>query len=796
MHTLLRDLRYAWRAQRKSPGFFAVAVLTIALGIGATTSIFGVLYSVLLKPLPYPEPEKIVRAFEVNQSGTRMRLSRLDFEDWQRQSASFTHLAAYWSGLQPLVGAGEPSMVSVAPVTPEFFPVLGLQPLMGRWPGTAQSGEAVISERIWNTAFGADRNVLGRALRVGDKVYTVVGVMPAALDFPAGSRVWVPLDLAPDNSTRSAHNYHVIGRLKSGLSHATAEAEVQAIAARLAAEYPDTNKNVGAALVPLQESLTANIRPTLLLLLGMVGLVLVIGSTNVGTLMLVRTASRSREIAVRAALGASTAQIARQLLTETVLLFLIGGALGALLAVWIGALLPVLVPGLAGLAPGDIGAVPIGFALAISLLAGLGVGLFPALNSRRSNLVANLRSSSLSGGGGERMRASFIVAEVALCVVLLAGAALTARSLMALHRQTLGLEPAGVVAVQAPLHFSQTDAPRAYSELIERLRHLPGVESVGATSALPMSGGGSNGNFQIEGSQAVSDSDQTWAAWRVVDEGYFRTLQIPISAGRSFAPADHGGESVVVINQAMARAYWPGKNPLGQRIAIPGFDQQTFDRYRAGSNEWFTIVGIVGDVRDESVSTAPVPQLYVPYFQRRDADLDIVLRTGLPLASIEKSVKQVIHDFDPQVPVRVLRLEEFLSTSIATPRLRSLLIGAFASIAWVLAAVGLYGVMAFSVERRTAEIGVRSVFGATRFNLLSMVIGRGLTLVAIGLAGGIVGVLALRGVIGKFLYGVSASDPIALVAVCLLLLAMGIVASVVPARRATKVDPMVALRYE
>jgi putative ABC transport system permease protein len=394
------------------------------------------------------------------------------------------------------------------------------------------------------------------------------------------------------------------------------------------------------------------------------------------------------------------------------------------------------------------------------------------------------------------MRASFIVAEVALCVVLLAGAALTARTLMALHRQALGLEPSGVIAVQAPLHFSQTDGPRAYSELIERLRNLPGVESIGATNALPMSGGGSNGNFQIEGRQVLNDSDQTWAAWRVVDEGYFRTLQIPVSVGRPFAASDRGGESVVVINQAMARAYWPGKNPVGERIAIPGFDQQTFARFRAGGNEWFTIVGIVGDVRDESVSAPPVPQLYVPYFQRRDADLDIVLRTGLPVTAIENAVKQVIHDFDPQVPVRVVPLEEFLSTSIATPRLRSLLIGAFASIAWILAAVGLYGVMAFAVERRTAEIGVRSVFGATRFNLLSMVIGRGLTLVAIGLAAGIVVVLALRGLIGKFLYGVSAADPVALVGVCVLLLAMGIVASVVPARRATKVDPMVALRYE
>ena len=796
MHTLLRDVHYAWRAQRKSPGFFAVAVLTIALGIGATTSIFGVLYSVLLKPLPYPEPERMVRAFEVSQTGTRMRLSRLDFEDWQRQSTSFTHLAAYWTGLQPLVGAGEPFMVSVAPVTPEFFPVLGVQPLMGRWPGSAQSGEAAISERVWKTTFGADPKILGRALRIGDDAYTVVAVMPAALDFPTGSRVWVPLDMTGDNSTRSAHNYHVIGRLTPGVAHATAEAEVQAIAARLAAEYPDTNKNVGAALVPLQETMTASLRPTLLLLLGMVGLVLVIGSTNVGTLMLVRTASRSREIALRAALGASTGQIARQLLTETVLLFLIGGALGALLAVWIGALVPVVVPGLAGVAAGEVDGIKVGFAIAISLFAGLGVGLFPALSSRRGDLVANLRSSSVSGGGGERMRAAFIVAEVALCVVLLAGAALTARTLLALHAQSLGMEPSGVLAVQAPLHFSQTDAPRAYSELIERLRHLPGVESVGATSALPMSGGGSNGNFQIEGRQVLSDSDQTWAAWRVVDEAYFPTLHIPISAGRSFTTSDRGGESVVVINQAMARAYWPGEDPLGKRIAIPGFDQQTFARYRAGSNEWFTIIGIVGDVRDESVSAPPVPQLYVPYFQRRDADLDIVLRTGLPLASIEKSVKQVIHDFDPQVPVRVLQLEEFLSTSIATPRLRSLLIGAFASIAWILAAVGLYGVMAFSVERRTAEMGVRSVFGATRFNLLSMVIKRGLSLVGIGLAAGIVVVLALRGAIAKFLYGVSASDPIALIAVCLLLLVMGVLASIVPARRATQVDPLVALRYE
>jgi putative ABC transport system permease protein len=799
--SVMQDLRYATRTLAKSPGYTTVAVLTLALGIGANTAMFSVLYGVLLRPLPYPQADRIVALSETNRSGVRIQVSRLDLFDWRAQSKSFEAIAPYSAGDITMVGGNEPQQVSGAGIGDGFFRVFGTVPLRGRLPdlrNDAAPSEAVISESLWRTAFGGSDDVIGRKLQAAGNVYEIVAVIPQRYAFPAGAQLWIPLDLLHDESSRSAHNYRVVAKLRPGVDLASAQTELGGIASRLGQQYPTSNGNIGARVLRLQGALTASARPTLLLLLGMVAIVLLIACANVANLMLVRTSGRGREMAIRSALGAGAGRIVRQLLVESLTLAVIGGAAGLLVASYLPRAMNAWLEKLPSTADVGLNGPVLAFAALLSIAAGLVFGLMPALHAVRGDLMAFLRSGQMRFPGSERVRGGFIVAEVAFCCVLLAAAALTARTILRLQDQSLGFDPQHVIVVSAPLAKASNDAESGAraARLLDSVRAIPGVESAGATNDVPMSGGGSNGGFMIEGRASADERDWSWAQWRIVDEGYFSTMRIPVVRGRAFTRADSSSTQVAIINQAAAQKFWPGEDPVGKRIAIPGIDMETYKAFRSGKQLWFTVIGVVGNVRDEEIASPADPQLYVLEYQHPAWDLQLVVRSPLPLGALEQPIKSAVRAADPNAPVGFTTADAVLRDSIATPRLRSVLIGLFAAVALLLAIVGVYGVVSYSVEQRIPEIGLRVALGADRRDLVLMVLGRGMKLILIGFVIGCGLVIALKRVFAGFVYGVTATDPLTLVAVGGLLALATLVASYAPARRATRVDPIQALRQE
>jgi len=799
IESLFQDLKFGARVLRKNPGFTAIAVLTLALGIGANTAIFSVIYEVLLKPLPFPASNQIVSLYETNAKGTQIGTSRLDYFDWKSQARSFSAMGAYYFGMVPLKGEAEPQYVPAVASTPEVLQILQLSPVLGRGmtADSVSNGEALISAGLWKGAFGGRSDVIGSKITAERKVYTIVGVVPDQDDFAGGAELWLPLDLASDNSDRSAHNYWVLGRIRPGVRLEEAQSELSAIAKRLSAEYPDSNKRIGATLLRLQDANTQQVRPTLVLLSTMLVLVLLIACVNVGNLLLVRAANRSHEMAVREALGANFLRRVRQLLVESVVLFLFGGAAGLLLSYWLGAGLFAILPGLPADHSAGFGPAVLMFTAAISLLCGIVFGIVPAWQLRQTNLALS-QSARVVGGKGEWARKCFIASEVALCFVLLVGAGVTTKSLLRMQGVELGFRPDNLLVVSAPMEADlppKSDPAPRQEQFLQGLAQIPGVKSVAATDAVPMTDGGSNGNFMIEGESTRESATWKWAAWRTVDENFFQVLGIPLLRGRVFQPTDRRGEEVVVINRTLADLYWPGQDPIGKHIAIPGWDQQTYDAFRAGGNLWFTVIGVVGDIKDSSVTAPPRPNLYVPYF-RHSSEMQALVRTSLPAQTLLPSIKKVSSNISPNAPVKVTSMESILHHYLAAPRLRSYLLTCFALLALLLAMIGIYGVVAYSTARRTAEFGVRAALGATPSSIIAMVVKGGFILIAPGLIAGLVLVFAVHRLLDSFLFNVSSTDPVVMAAIAAVVLAISFLASYVPARRASKIDPMEALRYE
>ncbi|HEX5709234.1 MAG TPA: ABC transporter permease [Pyrinomonadaceae bacterium] len=815
LENLIRDLRYAVRVQRRSPGFTAMAVLTLALGVGANTAIFSVVNAVLLRPLNYREPERLVMVWEeLPAVGVRRDTPAPgNFNDWKTQNRVFEDMAALEYRNYDLTGdGGEPERLFAYGVSTNFFSLLGVGPAEGRdfTPEEGRPGAdkvAVISHGLWQRRFGGERAVVGRDVLLNGEKHTIVGVMPRGFQFGTlDMSVWTPFTLTPEQlSNRSIHFLEVVARLKPGVTAAQADADLKAITGRIAAAYPDDAEGLSAEVVPLHEQVAGGVRRPLTMLLVAVAFVLLIACANVGGVLLSRSAARSREIAVRAALGASRWRIVRQLLTESVLLGVAGGLLGSILAVWAFAFLQQLVPaGMRESAVLQLDMRVLGFTLLISLLAGVVFGLAPALHASRADLNDALKQGGRAGvsKGQRRLRNSFVVAEVALSLVLLVGAGLLIQTLQRLRGQYSNLQLESVLTLQTQLAGNRykESARRAafYDEVLARVKSLPGVVAVGYTTGVPLvRKGGANG-LSLEGRD--NGPGAFWNAnHRQISPDYFRAMGVEVRQGRAFDERDdEGATPVVAINETMARAYWPGESALGKR-------------FKAGAPEspepWLTVVGVVADVRQTGVDTPIKAEMYVPYRQAAKhwqtppyslfPPRDLVIRTSVAPTSLVASVRDAVHDVDPYQPLSSVRtMDEVLGRETAQRRVGMILLTAFAGLALLLSALGIYGVLAYFVVQHTPEIGVRMALGAQRRDVLRLVLGKGMRLALTGVCVGLAGAYALTRLLQSLLFEVKATDPLTFGLIALLLTTVALIACYIPARRATRVDPMVALRYE
>jgi putative ABC transport system permease protein len=800
MSTLIQDLRYGARMLRKRPGFTLVAIITLALGIGANTAIFTVIYAVLLRPLPFDEPDRVVWMWgAVRERGSRASVAPLDFLDYRARNQSFAEFAAAISIPISfnLTGNGEPERLSGAVVTTNYFAALGVRPMLGRsFVGEEeQAGRdrvVILSHGLWQRRFGADPAIIDRTVTLDGQSLTVVGVMPPKMRFPNDADLWRPMsfDAAPEMRQRRAHFLRPIGRLKADVTIEQAQAEIDAIARQLEEQYPDTNTKWTMLLVPLQERIVGDIRPTLWVLLGAVAFVLLIACSNVANLMLARATSRYKEIAIRLAMGASRWHIIRQMLTESVLLAIIGGALGVLLALWgVDVLLSFSNASIPRAAEIGLNATVLGFTLAVSFITGTLFGLVPALGSSRPDLHDTLKegSRSVSGGARHRLRSLLVIAESALAVVLLIGAGLLIKSFVKLQEVSPGFDAEHVLTMRLDLPRGKTPAQVAdfYDQLQQRVAGLAGVEAVGMVSELPLTGQPNDAPFAIEGRAPEAPDQRPNADFRRVNHDYFRALRIPLLKGRQFTEQEaRQSAGVVIISERLAAQYFPDDEPLGKYL-LTDF----------GQHNRFEIVGVVDDVRHRGLATDTYPAMYLPTLSLPWTNL--VIRTAGEPAGLAAAVRKEVGALDSQQPVAAVKpMAQWLSESVAQPRFRTLLLGVFAGIALLLSVLGIYGVMSYVVAQRTREVGIRMALGAGRFDVLRLVIGQGMRLALTGVALGLAAAYGLTRLLASLLFNVSATDPTTFIAIALLLAGVASLACYVPARRATKVDPMVALRYE
>jgi putative ABC transport system permease protein len=816
MDSILKDIRYALRSLAKRPGFTAVAVVTLALGIGANSAIFSVVNAVLLRPLPFKEPDRLAVVWErrANSGRANLPLSGHEYAAFKERTSSFEALAMFQPNGFTLTGRGDPLMVDVGEASTEYFSIVGVPPLLGRTfaPGEDQNGGAkvvVLGHKLWSQRFGSDPSVLNQTIRLNDQSYTVIGVMPA-LEFVPD--VLVPIDLRGEVRKVGKHSYQVMGRLKPGVTLDQAQSDLTHIAQQLEQEFADANRGHGVQLVALHEEITGKAQLPLLTLFAAVGFVLLIACANVANLLLSRAASRQREMAIRTALGAGRWRLIRQTLTESLLLALFGGGLGLLSAVWLVTLLSritaVSIPRL------DTISVDRRVLLAtfgFSILTGLLTGIAPAWRNSEPRLYQWIKEGMRGSinPGRRRISSALVVAEVALAVVLLVGGGLMLKSFVQLLRVDPGFEPSHVLRLDVALPGLKYSEPAQqlafYNDLIAHLNSLPGVESVGATTRTPLSPGDNWTAFAIEGRPDPPQGQQQQAAMRSVSDDYFRTMKIPLRKGRFFSNADarvalplirwfpqqplpdHFNEPqaapAVIVNETMARLYWPNEDPVGRRMKIL-------------FSPWLTVVGVVGDVHHNSLNTPPNPEIYLSQLQEPDSSLAVMVRTSGDPLQLAAAVREQFKAIDKDLPLIVTTMDQIFSNSVAGQRFNALLLGIFASVALLLAMIGVFGVINYSVAQRTHEIGIRIALGAQRRDVFKLVVGQGLLLAVVGVVLGAAGALAVTRLITGLLYGVSPTDGPTFVIVSLLVTVVALLACYLPARRATRVDPLIALRYE
>ncbi|HEU0180051.1 MAG TPA: ABC transporter permease [Blastocatellia bacterium] len=806
MQTLWQDLRYGARMLMKQPGFTLIAVITLALGIGANTAIFSVVNAVLLRPLPYPEPAALARIYEKETDAAapseRLEVAPANFLDWRRQSRTLVEIAAWGQEEQALASQDHADSVVAAFVSANFFSVLGVSPLHGRVftseedkPGS--DTVALLGYGLWQRRFGGDPNVVGQRVNLDGSQYTVLGIMPAGFQYPRGAEIWTPLALnANQTQMRDAHFLQVIARRRPDASLAQVRVEMETIAGSLARQYPATNKHWTVNVVPLLEDEVGQARTTMLMLMSAVGLVLLIACANVSSLLIARGAMRRAEITIRSALGASRWRIARQLLTESVLLAGLGGGLGLLLALWgTDALLALSPSEIPRLQTARVDLYALWFTLAVTVLAGLIFGMLPALQAARIKLHESLKEGGRGASGSlanKRIFGALVVSEIALALIVLVGAGLLLNSFMRLRRVEIGIQTTNLLTVEVNLPSSryrgkdyQAHRLNFYGQVIERIGALPGVAGVGAIDSLPLGGHERGWTFRKEG-QTLAPSERQVAGFQIATTDYFRAMGMQIRRGRAFAESDRDGSpQVAIINESFARQFYPNEDPLGQRIII---------RNRPAASE---IVGVVNDIRHFGPDKAPGPEMYVPYNQLVVGAVPLVVRTTSEPEALIGAVRQEIRAVDREVAIgKVRTMTQMMSATLAERRFALLLLGGFAALAQLLAAVGVYGVMSYAVTQRTREIAVRMALGAQTSDALRLIIKQGMSLALIGVAGGLVGAFALTRLMEKLLFGVGATDPLTFIVIALLLTLIMLLACWIPARRATKVDPMVALRCD
>jgi putative ABC transport system permease protein len=803
METLWQDLRYGFKILLKKPGFTFIAVLALALGIGANSAIFSVINAVLLKPLPFEEPDRLITVWEINpkQGSEIFNVSYPNFSDWKAENRVFEKIAAYRMANLILSGEEEPERLGAAIVTADLFQIFGARPALGRTflPEEDETGGnqvVIISQNLWQRRFGSDPGLIGKSIKVNSGSFTVVGIMPADFQFPTDKTdLWIPLGPLKDQmKNRGVHIITVIGRLKPQVTFQEARADIETIAAKIQNEKPGEDTGHGVKLLSLHELIVGDIRTPLLVLLGAVVLVLLIACSNVANLLLASATVRQREIAIRTALGAGRWRVIRQLLTESMILAMLGGAAGLLIAVWgldlmVGRL-PDYFPRVKEI---YIDRHVLGFTFATSLLTGFVFGLFPAIKMSRPELNEALKESSGKQTGislNNRFRSALVVSEIALSLVLLIGGGLMIKSLWSLMQVNPGFKADNLLTmtVSLPSKYGEDEKVISYfRQLSQQLGSLPGVKNVSAVSALPISGGDSNGNVTVEG-RVFPPGETQAASFRRILPNYFSTMGIPLLRGREFDERDTGQDpKVVIINETMARRFWPDEDPIGKRIKIGPPENEP----------WLTVVGVVGDVRNIGLNFEPNLSTYEPHAQRSWNTMNLVIRTVVDPLSLSEAVRKVIRDTDKDIPIyNIGTMDKRISLSVSDRRFNMLILGIFAVVALLLSTLGIYGVMSYYVTQRTHEIGIRMALGAQPFDMLKMVIKQGATLTLIGLGVGLVASFALTRVLSSLLFKVSTTDPITFASVSLILGLVALSACYLPARKATRVDPMVALRYE